>query len=49
MGVKDNLTGVLTTADMLQDGNTTNGYYTEKVIDQLIALGYNIPAYGTSR
>ena len=29
----------------IDDGNTTNGYYTEKVIDSLQGLGYSIPNY----
>ena len=29
----------------IDDGNTTDGYYTEKVIDSLQGLGYSIPNY----
>lgn len=31
--------------ELLDDGNTTPGYYTKRVVNDLIALGYEIPAY----
>jgi hypothetical protein len=40
--------GYLTSAfnvELLDDGNTTPGYYTKRVVDDLITLGYVIPQY----
>ena len=31
--------------DLVDDGNTTNGYYTELVIDALINAGFSIDPY----
>jgi hypothetical protein len=43
-----NSLGHLTAAadvELLDDGNTTPGYYTKRVVEELIALGYSIPSY----
>lgn len=34
-----------TNVELLDDGNTTNGYYTKRVVNNLRSLGYSIKAY----
>ena len=51
--VTSNLTGEIGNGSgqtaIIDDGNATPGYYTEQVVNQLRALNYNIPAYGSTR
>ena len=44
---QSNFNGPFAASDKLTDNSTVVGYYTEKVVDALRGLGYNLPAYGT--
>jgi hypothetical protein len=53
LNVTSNLTGQIGSGQgqipIIADGDPTPGYYTEQVVNQLRALNYNIPAYGSPR